>query len=186
MATTADLSRGQFLRYNNDLVQVLEYEHRTPGNLRAFYQVKMRNIKSGKLLENRFRAGEEIFPVRVDVKEMQYLYPEGDSYVCMDTETFDQIPIEGVLFGDAVSFLKEGMNLKISFDDQTALMAELPQTVEVVVTYTEPGIRGDTATRTLKQATIETGATVNIPLFVEMGEKIKVNTQTGEYMERVK
>jgi elongation factor P len=186
MATTADLSRGQFLRYNNDLVQVLEYEHRTPGNLRAFYQVKMRNIKSGKLLENRFRAGEEIFPVRVDVKEMQYLYPEGDSYVCMDTETFDQIPIDGVLFGDAVSFLKEGMNLKISFDDQTALMAELPQTVEVVVTYTEPGIRGDTATRTLKQATIETGATVNIPLFVEMGEKIKVNTQTGEYMERVK
>ena len=104
----------------------------------------------------------------------------------MDTETFDQIPIDGVLFGDAVSFLKEGMNLKISFDDQTALMAELPQTVEVVVTYTEPGIRGDTATRTLKQATIETGATVNIPLFVEMGEKIKVNTQTGEYMERVK
>ena len=79
MATTADLSRGQFLRYNNDLVQVLEYEHRTPGNLRAFYQVKMRNIKSGKLLENRFRAGEEIFPVRVDVKEMQYLYPEGES-----------------------------------------------------------------------------------------------------------
>jgi elongation factor P len=186
MATTADLSRGQFLRYNNDLVQVVEYEHRTPGNLRAFYQVKMRNIKSGKLLENRFRAGEEIFPVRVDVKDMQYLYEEGNALVCMDTETYDQIPVDKTLFGNAISFLKEGMSLKISFDDQTPLMGELPSTVELEVTYTEPGIKGDTATRTLKPATVETGATVNIPLFVETGEKIRVNTQTGEYMERVK
>jgi elongation factor P len=186
MATTADLSRGQFLRYNNDLVQVIEYEHRTPGNLRAFYQVKMRNIKSGKLLENRFRAGEEIFPVRVDVKDMQYLYEEGNALICMDTETYDQVPVDKVLFGDSISFLKEGMTLRISFDDQTPLMGELPSTVELEVTYTEPGIKGDTATRTLKPATVETGATVNIPLFVETGEKIRVNTQTGEYMERVK
>jgi elongation factor P len=186
MATTADLSRGQFLRYNNELVQVVEYEHRTPGNLRAFYQVKMRNIRSGKLLENRFRAGEEIFPVRVDVKEMQYLYEEGNALVCMDTESYDQIPVDKVLFGDSIAFLKEGMNLKISFDDVTPLMGELPSTVELEVTYTEPGIKGDTATRTLKPATVETGATVNIPLFVETGEKIRVNTQTGEYMERVK
>ena len=186
MATTADLSRGQFLRYNNDLVQVIEYEHRTPGNLRAFYQVKMRNIKSGKLLENRFRAGEEIFPVRVDVKDMQYLYEEGNALVCMDTETYDQVLVDKVLFGDSISFLKEGMSLRISFDDQTPLMGELPSTVELEVTYTEPGIRGDTATRTLKPATVETGATVNIPLFVETGEKIRINTQTGEYMERVK
>jgi len=186
MATTADLSRGQFLKYNNELVQVVEYEHRTPGNLRAFYQVKMRNIKSGKLVENRFRAGEEIFPVRVDIKEMQYLYPEGNAMVLMDTETYDQIPVDKVLFGDSIVFLKEGMNVKVSFDDQTPLTVELPQTVEVEITYTEPGIRGDTATKTLKKATIETGATVNIPLFIEMGERIKVNTQTGEYMERVK
>jgi elongation factor P len=186
MATTADLSRGQFLRYNNELVQVIEYEHRTPGNLRAFYQVKMRNIRSGKLLENRFRAGEEIFPVRVDVKDMQYLYEEGNALMCMDNETYDQIPVDKVLFGDSIAFLKEGMNLKISFDDQTPLLGELPSTVELEVTYTEPGIKGDTATRTLKPATVETGATVNIPLFVETGEKIRVNTQTGEYMERVK
>jgi elongation factor P len=186
MATTADLSRGQFLRYNNELVQVIEYEHRTPGNLRAFYQVKMRNLKSGKLLENRFRAGEEIFPVRVDVKEMQYLYPEGNALVVMDIETYDQVPVDRILFGDSVAFLKEGMNLKISFDDQTPLLGELPSTVELEVTYTEPGIRGDTANRTLKPATLETGATVNIPLFVESGEKIRVNTETGEYMERVK
>jgi elongation factor P len=186
MATTADLSRGQFLRYNNDLVQVIEYEHRTPGNLRAFYQVKMRNIKSGKLLENRFRAGEEIFPVRVDVKDMQYLYEEGNALICMDTETYDQVLVDKVLFGESITFLKEGMSLRISFDDQTPLMGELPSTVELEVTYTEPGIRGDTANRTLKPATVETGATVNIPLFVETGEKIRINTQTGEYMERVK
>jgi elongation factor P len=186
MATTADLSRGQFLKYNNELVQVLEYEHRTPGNLRAFYQVKMRNIKSGKLLENRFRAGEEIFPVRVEVKEMQFLYPDGEALVLMDTESYDQIPVDKVLFGDSIAFLKEGINVKVSFNDQTPLLAELPQTIEVEVTYTEPGIRGDTATRTLKKATIDTGATVNIPLFIEIGEKIKINTQTGEYMERVK
>jgi elongation factor P len=146
----------------------------------------MRNIKSGKLLENRFRAGEEIFPVRVDVKDMQYLYEEGNALVCMDNETYDQIPVDKVLFGDSIAFLKEGMSLKISFDDQTPLMGELPSTVELEVTYTEPGIKGDTATRTLKPATVETGATVNIPLFVETGEKIRVNTQTGEYMERVK
>jgi elongation factor P len=146
----------------------------------------MRNIKSGKLLENRFRAGEEIFPVRVDVKDMQYLYEEGNALVCMDTETYDQIPVDKELFGNAIAFLKEGMSLKISFDDQTPLMGELPSTVELEVTYTEPGIKGDTATRTLKPATVETGATVNIPLFVETGEKIRVNTQTGEYMERVK
>jgi elongation factor P len=186
MATTADLSRGQFLKYNNELVQVLEYEHRTPGNLRAFYQVKMRNIKSGKLLENRFRAGEEIFPVRVEVKEMQFLYPDGEALVLMDNETYDQIPVDKVLFGDSIAFLKEGITVKVSFNDQTPLLAELPQTIEVEVTYTEPGIRGDTATRTLKKATIDTGATVNIPLFIEIGEKIKINTQTGEYMERVK
>jgi elongation factor P len=104
----------------------------------------------------------------------------------MDTETYDQVLVDKVLFGDSIAFLKEGMSLKISFDDQTPLLGELPSTVELEVTYTEPGIKGDTATRTLKPATVETGATVNIPLFVETGEKIRVNTQTGEYMERVK
>jgi elongation factor P len=150
-----------------------------------FIAATNRNLQE-MVLENRFRAGEEIFPVRVDVKEMQFLYEEGNALVCMDTETYDQILVDKILFGDSISFLKEGMNLKISFDDQMPLLGELPATVELEVTYTEPGIRGDTATRTLKPATVETGATVNIPLFVETGEKIRVNTQTGEYMERVK
>lgn len=186
MATTADLSRGMFLRYNNDLVQVLEYEHRTPGNLRAFYQVKMRNVKSGKLLENRFRAGEEIVPVRVETREFQYLYSEGDAFVLMDNETFDQVSVDKMLFGEGANFIKESMTIKVSFDDNTPILAELPATVEVEVTYTEPGKKGDTATRTLKKATVETGATVNVPLFIEIGERIKVDTATGNYMERAK
>ena len=187
MATTSDLSRGAFLRFNNELVVVLEYEHRTPGNLRAFYQVKMRNIRSGKLVENRFRAGEEIELVRVEVKEQQYLYEEGDSLVCMDNETFEQFNIPKILFGDSLLFLKEGMIVKISYDDNTTpIYAEAPATVELLVDYTEPGIKGDTATKTLKPATLETGAKINVPLFIEIGEKIKVDARTGQYIERVK
>lgn len=187
MATTADLSKGMFMRFNNELVQVLEYEHRTPGNLRAFYQVKMRNVKNGKLMENRFRAGEEIFPVRVEVREFQYLYQEGDSYVLMDNETYDQINVDRVLFGDSADYIKEGMTIKVSFDDtSTPIFAELPPTAEYEVTYTEPGIKGDTATRTLKPATIETGARVQVPLFIDIGDRIKIDTKTGEYIERAK
>jgi elongation factor P len=186
MATTADLSRGMFMRYNNELVQVIEYEHRTPGNLRAFYQVKMRNVKNGKLLENRFRAGEEIFPVRVETREFQYLYPEGESYVLMDNETYDQINVDKILFGDSADYVLEGMNIKVSFDETTPIQAELPATAEYEITYTEPGIKGDTATRTLKAATIQTGARVQVPLFVDIGERVKIDTKTGAYIERAK
>jgi elongation factor P len=186
MATTADLSKGMFMRYNNELVQVLEYEHRTPGNLRAFYQVKMRNVKNGKLLENRFRAGEEIFPVRVETREFQYLYSEGDSYVLMDNETFDQINVDKALFGDSADYVLEGMTIKVSFDDNTPIQAELPPTAEYEIIYTEPGIKGDTATRTLKAATIQTGARVQVPLFIDIGERVKIDTRTGEYIERAK
>jgi elongation factor P len=187
MATTSDLSRGMFLKYNGELVQVLEYEHRTPGNLRAFYQVKMKSVRTGKSVENRFRAGEEIVPVRVEVKEFQYLYPEGEALVCMDNETYDQLNFDKVLFGDAVKFLKEGMIVKVSIDEEeNPLQGELPVTVELEVTYTEPGLRGDTANKTLKPATLETGAIISVPIFVEIGEKLKVDTRTGEYMERVK
>jgi elongation factor P len=186
MASTSDLSKGAFIRFNGELVQVLEYEHRTPGNLRAFVQAKMRNVKTGKLVENRFRAGESIELVRVDVKEYQYLYKENESLVVMDTETFDQVYVDEVLFGDSAKFLKEGMNVRISFDSHTAILAEAPNHVELEVTYTEPGAKGDTATKTLKPATLETGATISVPLFVNIGEKLRVDTRTGEYVERVK
>jgi elongation factor P len=186
MATTSDLSRGAFMRFNGELVQVLEYEHRTPGNLRAFYQVKMRNVRTGKLAENRFRAGEALDFVRVETKEFQFLYKEGDNFVLMENETYDQVYVDGVLFGDGEKFLKEGMNVTVSFDNTTPIAAEIPSSVELEVTYTEPGLQGDTATKTLKPATLETGAEIKVPLFVNIGEKIRVDTRTREYIERVK
>jgi elongation factor P len=186
MAVISDVSKGTFLRFNNELVVVTDIEHRTPGNLRAFYQAKMRNVKTGKFVENRFRAGEDVEIVRVDVKDFQYLYQEGNAYVCMDLESYDQINIDAELFGDAGKFLKEEMIIKISIDGELPLLAELPSTVELEITYTEPGIRGDTATKTLKQATVETGAIVNVPLFCNIGDRIKIDTKSGDYIERAK
>lgn len=187
MATTADLSRGAFIRFNGELVQILEYEHRTPGNLRAFYQVKMRNVRNGKLIENRFRSGESIDLVRVEIREYQYLYREGNSLVLMDNDSYEQIYIDATLLGDAIRFLKEGFNLLISLENGTQpIYAEMPHTVVLEITYTEPGLKGDTATNTLKPATLETGAEVRVPLFCSEGERIKIDTRTGDYMERVK
>ncbi len=186
MPKISDISNGSFLRYNNELVVVLEYQHRTPGNLRAFYQVKMRYVKSGKLIEERYRPDDQVEIVRVEVKEQQFLYRDGASLVCMDTETFEQTYISEEVIGENLKFLKEEMILKISFDGETAIYAEAPNMVELEVTYTEPGAKGDTATKTLKPATLETGAEIRVPLFVNIGEKIKIDTRTGEYVERVK
>ena len=186
MAVTSDLSRGSFIRYNGDLVQITEFQHRTPGNLRAFYQVKMKSVKSGRTLENRFRPDETVDIVRVEIREFQYLYKDAGQLVVMDQTTYDQINIDESLLGDQAKFLKEEMVLKISFDEDTPLSAELPQYAEMEITYTEPGLAGDTATRTLKPATTETGAEIRVPLFVGIGDKVRVNTQTGEYMDRVK
>lgn len=186
MAKVSDISKGTFVRYNNDLAVVIEYEHRTPGNLRAFYQVKMRGVKNGKLIEQRFRPDEEIEIVRVEVKEQQFLYKESGSIVCMDNSTYEQTSIPEEIFGDSLAFLKEGMTILISFDGDFPVYAEPPVSVEVEVTYTEPGIKGDTATRTLKAATIETGAQIKVPLFVNIGDRIKIDTRTGDYIERAK
>ncbi|MDX1906132.1 MAG: elongation factor P [Bacteroidia bacterium] len=186
MASTSDLYRGAFLRFNGELCLVIEYEHRTPGNLRAFYQVKMRNVRSGKLIENRFRAGESLEFVRVEVQEFQFLYKSGENFVLMNNETYDQIEMNGDLFGDGAGFLKEGMIIQVSMDDEKPVYAELPAVVELEVTYTEPGIRGDTATKTLKPATVETGAKISVPLFIETGDRIRVDPRSGEYLERAK
>jgi elongation factor P len=187
MATVSDLSKGNFLRYNGEIVQVEEMQHRTPGNLRAFYQIKMRNVKNGKVAENRFRPGEEVEILRVETKEYQYLYADGDSLVCMDNITFDQIYLDKELLGDSVNYIKEGIILLIAFENgERAITAETPAHVVMEIQYTEPGIAGDTATRTLKPATLENGAEVRVPLFINTGEKVKINTRTGEYVERVK
>jgi elongation factor P len=186
MATTSDVHVGTVLRINGELCVVTEWQHRTPGNLRAFYQGKMKNILNGKIIENRFRSGEEVDIARVEYKMMEYLYNDGDSLICMDKENFEQVPIPDQLFGEALKFLKEGMEVKVSFESEMPITAEAPTFVEMVITYCEPGVKGDTATNTLKPATLENGATVNVPLFVGEGEKIKIDTRTSSYVERVK
>ena len=175
------------MRYNGEVVQVEELLHRTPGNLRAFYQIKMRNLRNGKLAENRFRPGDAVELLRVETKEYQYLYSDGASLVCMDKDTFEQIYLDKALLGESVNYIKEGVTLLIAFENGTnPITAEAPQHVVVNVTYTEPGIQGDTATRTLKPAKIETGAEIRVPLFINNGDNVKIDTRTGDYIERVK
>jgi elongation factor P len=186
MANTGDLFKGAFIKHNNELCQVMEYQHRTPGNLRAFYQVVLRNVKTGKQMEHRFRAGESVEMVRVEFKEMQYLYKDGSNFVLMDPENFEQIYIGEVMFGDAARFLKEEMIVKVSFEADEPIGVEIPTFVILEVSYTEPGVKGDTATNTLKPATLDNGAEVRVPLFTNVGDKVKVDTRTGEYVERVK
>ncbi len=187
MATISDLSRGNYVRYNGEILQIEELQHRTPGNLRAFYQVKMRNIRNAKILENRFRPGDEIEILRVETKEYQYLYPEGDSLVCMDNETFDQIYLDKGLLGDSFNYIKEGVTLLIAFENGTSpITAEAPPSVVMEIQYTEPGMQGDTATRTLKAATLENGVEIRVPLFINTGDNVKIDTHTGAYIERVK
>ena len=186
MANTGDINVGTILRYNGELCVITEYIHRTPGNLRAFYQAKMKNLRNGKDVENRFRAGEEVDVARVEFKEMQFIYPEGDHIVVMDNETFDQVYVPSEMFGDNVKLMKEGMTVKIAFENDQPILAEAPTFVELEITYTEPGLRGDTATNTLKQATVETGAIVNVPLFVNQGEVIKIDTRDWSYAGKVK
>jgi elongation factor P len=147
----------------------------------------MRNIRNGKIVENRFRPGDSVDLLRVETKEYQYLYQDGDSLVCMDNVTYEQVYVDKVLLGNSVNYIKEGVTLLIAFENGTnPITAEPPSHVVVEVTYTEPGLQGDTATRTLKPATIETGAEIRVPLFINSGDKIKIKTDTGEYVERVK
>ncbi len=186
MANTSDLSRGTFIRHNGQLCRVVDYKHTMPGKGGAFYQVKMKNAITGKSMDHRFRSGENIDLVRVDEKEMQFLYKDGTSLVLMDTETFEQMQLEETMLGDAMQFIKEEMMVTVYLDDGNAIMADAPNHVVLEITYSEPGIKGDTANNPLKPATLETGATVNVPLFVQQGEKIKVDTRTGEYVERAK
>jgi len=182
MATTSDISRNCFIRYNNELVQVLDYDHITPGKGNAIYSVKCRNVETGKQSEIRFRSGEKVDLIRVDEHEMQFLYMEGDFLVCMNQETYDQLHIPKILFADSIQFLQEGMVLKIRFDEnEKPLNGSLPQYVELEVTYTEDGVKG----KTVKTAEVGNGIKILVPLFVANGDKLKINTETGEYVERV-
>lgn len=186
MAKASEIKNGNILRFNGELVTVEEFIHRTPGNLRAFYQARMRNVKTGKLVEYRFRTDEEVEICRVETSDYQYLYPEGDTFVVMDNTTFEQHNIPKFLFGDAARFIKEGMNVIVAFESEEPIMAQAPASVELEITYTEPAVKGDTSTNAMKNATVETGVEIRVPLFINQGDKVKVDTRSGDYIERVK
>ncbi|MBE9585604.1 elongation factor P [Mucilaginibacter sp. JRF] len=186
MSKASEVKNGNILRFNGELLQVEEFLHRTPGNLRAFYQARMRNVKTGKLVEYRFRTDEEVTIARVETNDYQYLYEDGDALVVMDNTSYEQYNIPKALFGAAVRFLKEGVNVIVAFESEEPIMAQLPSSAELEITYTEPAVKGDTSTNALKSATVETGAEIRVPLFINIGDKVKVDTATGAYVERVK
>lgn len=174
------------IRMGGELWTVVEFQHVNPGNWRAFVRTRLKNLKSGKVVEIRFRAGESVDAVRVESKEFQYLYSDGTGYVFMDKETYDQVTVDEEVVGEGVHFLKEGERVQILFNGNEIIALELPIAVELKVVETVPGVRGDTATGGQKPAKVETGATVNVPLFINEGDIIKVDTRTGSYLERVK
>ncbi len=187
MATTADIKNGLCIELNNELYSVVEFLHVKPGKGGAFVRTKLKNLKSGKVIPHTFNSGVKINVQRIERRPYQYLYKDDMGYNFMHSESFEQIPIEESII-TAPNLLKEGQEVEIVFhaETETPMSCELPPFVELEVTYAEPGVKGDTATNTLKPATLETGATVNVPLFIEPGEKIKVDTRSGEYSERVK
>lgn len=186
MASTADINIGSYIRFNNDICQIMEWQHRTPGNLRAFYQGKMRNLRNGKLNEHRWRSGETIDVLRVEIHELQYLYREAENLVCMDPVSFEQKYVPAELFGDAMRFMKEEMVVQVGFESDTPIFARPPKMVELEVTYTEHAVKGDTSNKVMKAATLAGGAEISVPSFVDIGTVVRVDTETGEYMDRVK
>jgi elongation factor P len=187
MATTADIKNGLVITFNNDLYSIVEFQHVKPGKGPAFIRTKLKNLKHGRVIANTFDSGAKIDIARVERRKYQYLYKDDSGYHFMHMETYEQIYIPQDLI-NAPQFLKESQEVEILFDadTETALTCELPPFVVLKITYTEPGMRGNTATNTLKDSTVETGAIVKVPLFIDTGETIKVDTRTGEYSERVK
>lgn len=187
MATTADIRNGVCIKHNEKLFQIIEFQHVKPGKGPAFVRTKMRQIESGRVLDHTFSAGHKIETVRIENREYQYLYQEDDSYVFMNNESYEQVNIP-VKMVEKPAFLQEGMVCNILFhaDEEIPLVVDLPMYIVSEVTYTEPGVKGDTATNSYKPATIATGAEVRVPLFIDNGEVIKIDTRTGMYVERVK
>lgn len=187
MANTSDIKNGVCLDLDGKLVQVIEFQHVKPGKGPAFVRTKLRNIETGRVVDHTFSAGHKIEIIRIENRPYQYLYQDGNFYVFMNTETFEQVNIETKMV-DKQEYLKEGIIVNILFHagEELPLVVELPQFIETEVTYTEPGIKGDTATNTMKPATIDTGAEVRVPLFIDTGDKIKVDIQKGQYVERIK
>ncbi len=184
MPTTNDLKTGMTLNLDGQLWNVVEFQHVKPGKGGAFVRTKLKNVLSGKVVERTFNAGVRVEQANVDRREMQYLYREGDDFVFMDTETYDQPHIPAATVGDAANYLLEEQNAVVAFNEGTPLYVELPAAVELTVSQTDPGLQGDRSTGGTKPATLETGAQIQVPLFITTGEKIRVDTRTGQYLGR--
>jgi elongation factor P len=187
MATTSDIRNGLCIEMNNDIYQVVEFQHVKPGKGNAFVRTRLKSLTTGRVIDHTIPAGHKVDDVRVERRKFQFLYQDEMGFHFMDAETYDQIALDPSML-DSANFLKEGTEVEILFhaEKEIPLTMEMPQFIVLEVTYTEPGVRGDTATNTLKPATVETGAEVRVPLFVNQGDFIRVDTRTGAYMERVK
>ena len=185
MATTNDLKNGLVLNLDGQLWAVVEFQHVKPGKGGAFVRTKLKNVMTGKVVEKTFNAGVKVETATVDRREMQYLYRDGDDWVFMDSTTYDQIPVPNSVVGDASNYLLENQTANVAIHEGVALFVELPASVELMITYTEPGVQGDRSTGGTKPATLETGAEIQVPLFLESDTKVKVDTRDGSYLGRV-
>ena len=184
MATTNDLKNGMTLNIDGQLWNVVDFQHVKPGKGGAFVRTKLKNVLSGKVVDRTFNAGVRVEQASVDRREMQYLYREGDYFVFMDTETYDQPHIPAATIGDAANYLLEEQMVTIAFNDGTPLYVDMPAAVELVISQTDPGLQGDRSTGGTKPATLQTGAQIQVPLFISTGEKVKVDTRSGAYLGR--
>ena len=185
MYDTSDIRKGLKIMLDGSPYTVVEFQFVKPGKGAAFTRTKMKNLLSGSVIERNLRSGDKLEPANVEVKTMQYLYKEADSFVFMDTTTYDQVSIPDATIGDSKDFMPENLNVEVLFYNERAVGVTLPNFIEQAITETDPGFRGDTATGTTKPAKIGTGATVNVPLFINVGDIVKIDTRTGEYLERV-
>ena len=186
MADTSDFRNGLIIKFKNDPYVITEFQHVKPGKGGAFVRSTLKNLKTGKVLDNTFRSGESIEIIRVERKKYQYLFREGEFLVLMDNETYEQINVPVILFGDSVAYLKGSEEIEILFNGDDIITVEPPIFAILKVAVTEPGFRGNTATNAFKPAKLETGASVNVPLFVNVDDLLKVDVRTGQYVERVK
>jgi elongation factor P len=186
MFSTSDIRKGLKIEINGEPFAIVDFLHVKPGKGGAFIRTKLKNLKTGAVLDKTFRSGEKFAKADLEEKDMQYLYNDGESYHFMDNETYEQISLPEDKIEFEKNFLKENVNVKVLFFKGDAISVEIPTFVELEVTHTEPGLKGDTASSASKPATVETGYTLNVPLFVNMGDILKIDTRTGEYVERVK
>ncbi|HIC38331.1 MAG TPA: elongation factor P [Candidatus Marinimicrobia bacterium] len=186
MATTSNIKNGAVILHKNKRMKVIEFLHVKPGKGPAFVRTKLKDIQSGKIFDETFNSGAKLQFIKVEAKKMQYLYQEGDQYIFMDNETYDQTNVGEDVLGTSLGFLKAGLNVDLLFDGQEVLDVRLPAHVNLEVTHTEPGMKGNTATGATKPATLETGIVVNVPLFIDVGDILRLDTRTGSYIERAK